>query len=216
VTLKSDTRADAARVAELEGALAREMRVSAALREVGLALGTTLDLDQLLELILGKITDALEADRATLYLLDEAKDELVSRIVQGDEVKSIRLKVGHGIAGHRRRPAMDLVRSAEQSCHELNHRDDHVNLHGKHPLPELCELGQESPRNASASLTGDSVSLDTQSMNCTRRPDNAFPDSQLILETRNPWPVTAGHRPGSGDGQHDRSWPIPDTVRVCR
>jgi signal transduction histidine kinase/putative methionine-R-sulfoxide reductase with GAF domain len=110
VTLKSDPRADAAsaRVVELETALAREMRVSAALREVGLALGTTLDLDQLLELILGKITDALEADRATLYLLDEAKDELVSRIVQGDEVKSIRLKVGHGIAGHVARTGKSL------------------------------------------------------------------------------------------------------------
>jgi signal transduction histidine kinase/putative methionine-R-sulfoxide reductase with GAF domain len=108
VTLKSDTRADTARIADLEAALAREMRISAALREVGLALGTTLDLDQLLELILSKITDALEADRATLYLLDEAKDELVSRIVQGDEVKSIRLKVGHGIAGHVARTGKSL------------------------------------------------------------------------------------------------------------
>jgi signal transduction histidine kinase len=67
---------------------------------VGLALGTTLDLDQLLELILSKITEALEAERATLYLLDEGKDELVSRITHGEEVRSIRLKVGHGIAGH--------------------------------------------------------------------------------------------------------------------
>src|SRR5512140_1310302 len=75
VTLKSDTRAEGARIADLEAALAREMRISAALREVGLALGTTLDLDQLLELILGKITEALDADRATLYLLDEARGE---------------------------------------------------------------------------------------------------------------------------------------------
>jgi signal transduction histidine kinase/putative methionine-R-sulfoxide reductase with GAF domain len=108
VTLKSDTRAESARIVDLEAALAREMRISAALREVGLALGTTLDLDQLLELILSKITDALEADRATLYLLDESKDELVSRIVQGDEVKSIRLKVGHGIAGHVARTGKSL------------------------------------------------------------------------------------------------------------
>jgi len=75
------------------------MRVSKALREVGTALGTTLDLDQLLELILDRITDALEADRATLYLLDEANDELVSRIALGDDVRSIRLKLGSGIAG---------------------------------------------------------------------------------------------------------------------
>lgn len=84
----------------MEEALAREHRIGIALREVGLALGTTLDLGQLLELILQKINDAVEADRATLYLLDERSGELVSRIVQGDEVRSIRLKVGKGIAGH--------------------------------------------------------------------------------------------------------------------
>jgi signal transduction histidine kinase/putative methionine-R-sulfoxide reductase with GAF domain len=89
-----------ARLAEVEAALAREVRVSKALREVGVALGTTLDLDQLLELILDRITKALEAHRATLYLLDEANDELVSRIAQGQDVRSIRLKIGHGIAGY--------------------------------------------------------------------------------------------------------------------
>jgi signal transduction histidine kinase/putative methionine-R-sulfoxide reductase with GAF domain len=87
------------RTARLADALRREQRISRALREVGTALGTTLDLDDLLELILGRITELLEADRATLYLLDEAKNELVSRIVVGGEVRSIRMKVGHGIAG---------------------------------------------------------------------------------------------------------------------
>jgi signal transduction histidine kinase/putative methionine-R-sulfoxide reductase with GAF domain len=101
VSLKSESaRSLESRIEELESALAREARISNALREVGVALGTTLDLDQLLELILSKITEALEAERATLYLLDEAKDELVSRIAHGEEVRSIRLKVGHGIAGH--------------------------------------------------------------------------------------------------------------------
>jgi signal transduction histidine kinase/putative methionine-R-sulfoxide reductase with GAF domain len=87
------------RVAALEAALVRERRVTHALREVGNALGTTLDLDQLLELILAHLTELVEADRATLYLLDEAKAELVSRIVVGQKVRSIRLKLGHGIAG---------------------------------------------------------------------------------------------------------------------
>ena len=101
MSLKSESaRSLESRIEELESALAREARISNALREVGVALGTTLDLDQLLELILSKITEALEAERATLYLLDEAKDELVSRIAHGEEVRSIRLKVGHGIAGH--------------------------------------------------------------------------------------------------------------------
>ncbi|MDB5220571.1 MAG: Adenylate cyclase, partial [Myxococcaceae bacterium] len=88
------------KLAQMEEELGRERRIGVALREVGLALGTTLDLDQLLELILSKINDAVEADRATLYLLDDRKNELVSRIVQGDEVRAIRLKVGQGIAGH--------------------------------------------------------------------------------------------------------------------
>jgi signal transduction histidine kinase len=87
------------RAVRLADALRSEQRISRALREVGTALGTTLDLDDLLELILGKVTELLEADRATLYLLDETKDELVSRIVVGGEVRSIRMKLGHGIAG---------------------------------------------------------------------------------------------------------------------
>ncbi|RYZ02617.1 MAG: GAF domain-containing sensor histidine kinase [Myxococcales bacterium] len=85
--------------AELLQKLRHAERVSQALREVGIALGTTFDLDDLLELILGKLTELVEADRATLYLLDEANDELVSRMVVGEEVRSIRMKVGHGIAG---------------------------------------------------------------------------------------------------------------------
>jgi signal transduction histidine kinase len=114
MSFKSDpARSLGLRGTDAEAALLREMRVSKALREVGAALGTTLDLDRLLELILDKITEALEADRATLYLLDESNDELVSRIIQGEEVRSIRLKIGHGIAGHVARTGKPLhVRDA--------------------------------------------------------------------------------------------------------
>ncbi|OJY15761.1 MAG: hypothetical protein BGO98_24120 [Myxococcales bacterium 68-20] len=94
---------------DLDEELARERRIGVALREVGLALGTTLDLEQLLELILEKINDAVEADRATLYLLDDRTNELVSRIVQGDEVRQIRLKMGQGIAGHVARTSKTLL-----------------------------------------------------------------------------------------------------------
>jgi len=89
-----------ARVAELEAQLARSERTTQALREVGLALGSTLDLDELLGLILTKITDLLEGDRATLYLLDEQRQRLLSRIMVGDEARSIELPLGEGIAGH--------------------------------------------------------------------------------------------------------------------
>ncbi len=89
-----------ARVAELEAGLSRAERTVQALREVGLALGSTLDLDQLLELILKQITELLEADRATLYLLDEQRGRLLSRIIIGEEVRSIELPLGEGIAGY--------------------------------------------------------------------------------------------------------------------
>lgn len=84
----------------LEAELAHERRVASSLREVGLALGTTLDLEALLELILDRITVAVEADRATLYLFDEVRRELVSRVAQGDTVQAIRLRLGEGIAGY--------------------------------------------------------------------------------------------------------------------
>jgi signal transduction histidine kinase len=101
VSAKPDRSADLrARVDELSAELARAERTTQALRAVGLALGATLDLDELLALILRKITEVLEADRATLYLLDEPRERLVSRIVIGDEERSIELPVGQGIAGH--------------------------------------------------------------------------------------------------------------------
>jgi GAF domain-containing protein len=84
---------------ELLAQLRHAERVSEALRDVGIALGTTFDLDDLLELILSKLTELVEADRATLYLLDEVNNELVSRMVVGEQVQSIRMRVGHGIAG---------------------------------------------------------------------------------------------------------------------
>jgi len=109
----SPVRSIDARPADAASALDRELRVSKALREVGVALGTTLDLDQLLELILQKLTEALEADRATLYLLDEGSEELVSRIAQGPGVRSIRIKAGQGLAGYVARTGMPLhVRDA--------------------------------------------------------------------------------------------------------
>jgi signal transduction histidine kinase len=101
VTGKADRlRELTAQVQDLEARLERSEKTVRALRDVGLALGSTLDLDQLLELILGKITELLEADRATLYLLDEGRRMLISRVILGGEVRSIELPVGEGIAGH--------------------------------------------------------------------------------------------------------------------
>jgi len=86
-------------VASLEASLRREQKKMSLVQDVGRALSGGLDLDQLLVVIMEKITQLMDADRATLYLLSESGTELWSKVVQGGEVVEIRLKVGEGIAG---------------------------------------------------------------------------------------------------------------------
>ncbi|HAV22899.1 MAG TPA: hypothetical protein DCX46_05280 [Bacteroidetes bacterium] len=62
-------------------------------------LNSTLDLDKLLSIILDLTGRNLEAERGTIYLLDEERNELWSKVVKGDGLAEIRLPVGNGIAG---------------------------------------------------------------------------------------------------------------------
>lgn len=77
--------------------LLREKKVARALRDVAGALGASLELDELLELVLGKLKDLLSSDRAILFLLDERKRELVSRSSGMGEDYPIRLPLGEGL-----------------------------------------------------------------------------------------------------------------------
>lgn len=63
------------------------------------ALHSTLDLDELLGLILKVAAEGVGADRGTVFLLTEDGRELWSRVLQGDGSLEIRLPVGKGIAG---------------------------------------------------------------------------------------------------------------------
>src|SRR5437660_12744218 len=89
----------ASEVAELRARLLGEERKRAMMQEIGAALGSTLDLDRLLALIMEKVTELLDADRSTLYLVSEDGQELWSKVAQGGEIREIRLHVGEGIAG---------------------------------------------------------------------------------------------------------------------
>lgn len=84
---------------QLRSALEREQTKLRALQDIGAALGSTLDLDELLELVLDRVSEVMDADRSTLYLLDEDTGELWSKIAQGPTGHEIRLKVGEGLAG---------------------------------------------------------------------------------------------------------------------
>lgn len=87
------------RLRELEAQLRNEHKKSALVRDIWRAMSSGLDLDRLLTLIMSKVTQLMEADRSTLYLLSDDGATLWSKVLQGDEFSEIRLAVGEGIAG---------------------------------------------------------------------------------------------------------------------
>jgi serine phosphatase RsbU (regulator of sigma subunit) len=78
----------------------RQTRNLNALLRVSKALATEIKLDDLLQVIVEKAAEVMDADRATLFLYDEARNELWSKTTQKLEIKEIRLPLGVGIAGH--------------------------------------------------------------------------------------------------------------------
>jgi sigma-B regulation protein RsbU (phosphoserine phosphatase) len=78
------------------------MRELSAMRTVSEVMATSTDLDDLLELIVNKLVETIGAARGTLYLVDEEKGELFSRVLLEDTgaLEEIRVKIGEGIAGH--------------------------------------------------------------------------------------------------------------------
>lgn len=70
--------------------------------ELGKAITSTLDIKEILNIVMEKISDLLQPKNWSLLLVDEEKNELYFEIVVGegsDKVKDIRLKLGEGIAG---------------------------------------------------------------------------------------------------------------------
>lgn len=63
--------------------LADERKKLALVQEVGRALSSGMELDPLLGLIMGKVTELMEAERATLYLLSDDGEELWSKLASG-------------------------------------------------------------------------------------------------------------------------------------
>jgi len=73
-----------------------------AMRTVSEVMTSNIQLEDLLNLIIDKLVSTVNAERGTLYLLDDNQNELWSVILQEDSgsLSEIRLKVGEGIAGH--------------------------------------------------------------------------------------------------------------------
>ncbi len=97
--MASDGDRDSREALRLQNVVDRERAKLRALQDISAALGSTLDLGELLEMILDRISEVMEADRSALYLLDEDTNELWSKVIQGEDVLEIRLKPGEGLAG---------------------------------------------------------------------------------------------------------------------
>jgi diguanylate cyclase (GGDEF)-like protein len=80
----------------------REAGEVAIFQELGKALTSSLQLDQVLRTIMEKIDEFLRPDNWSLLLLDETKQELYFELAVGkasQALKDVRIKVGQGIAG---------------------------------------------------------------------------------------------------------------------
>ncbi len=70
-----------------------------ALLEIGRSLSSEKELDRLMVFILGRITPIMEAERSSLFFLDNENDVLWSKIAQGMGASEISIPIGVGIAG---------------------------------------------------------------------------------------------------------------------
>ena len=85
--------------AKLASQLLDEIRRLSVLTEVADTVTQDLSLDHQLPRLIELITDALDAERATMFLHDREPDELFSRVLRGEGVAEIRIPADAGIAG---------------------------------------------------------------------------------------------------------------------
>jgi signal transduction histidine kinase len=93
---------------EVTQRLARAEQQLHAVREIGLALESTMSFDEVLTLAVRHTTRLMGAERSTLFLVDD-EGQLVSRVIEGGDVNEIRLDPGRGIAGWVARHGRPLV-----------------------------------------------------------------------------------------------------------
>lgn len=68
--------------------------------EASKTVNSTLELGKLLNVILETALGVVDGDRGTVYLVDDQRQELWSRVLKGEEDIEIRLPMGKGIAGY--------------------------------------------------------------------------------------------------------------------
>ncbi len=94
---------------ELIGTIGQFLLRISTLVEISSRTSDSLSLDVLLPRLMDIVTEAMNADRSTLFVYDPDTDELFSRVLQGDSIGDIRFPSRLGVAGavfHERKAAV--------------------------------------------------------------------------------------------------------------
>ena len=69
------------------------------IQNIAAALGSSLQMDEVLHTVAEQVTTMLDSSRATVFLVDEETRNLVAKVIIGPELKDLVLRPGQGIAG---------------------------------------------------------------------------------------------------------------------
>ncbi len=86
--------------AQLEQAVARQAERFTAILEIGTQISSVRDVDQLLQLVMDRLSALVNAEAATLFMIDERNSQLWSKVLKGSSLKEIRIPINAGLAGH--------------------------------------------------------------------------------------------------------------------
>ena len=86
--------------AMLNDEIRKRMEVSETLLKVMKSVASELHIDELLKRIVNSTSEVMNAERASLFLVDPKTGDLWSKVAQGIESMEIRVPIGVGIAGH--------------------------------------------------------------------------------------------------------------------
>lgn len=157
------------RVADLEKRIAEKNLEADALREIGQAIGSMLNIDEMLKKVADIVTKVTGTDLCLIYLLDDRGTELVLRGASGSTknvVGKIRLKVGEGITGW----------VAQQGTHVVLPREAWRDERFK-PVPSLSQDRYQSM--LSVPLRGESGPVGV--INVRTNPPHEYTKTQISL-----------------------------------
>lgn len=101
-TADEEIRALQGRLVQLEEQLEAEVRARTQLIDIAVKLSSTLNLEELLGIIMTSATELLEAETSSLILVDQESQELIIEVATGsigEQVAKRRVPAGSGIAG---------------------------------------------------------------------------------------------------------------------